>query len=157
MKIRPASPADVGQITACICEAFLPYIERMGKQPAPMLADYAAQLETRAIFVAARGDAVWGVVVFDVQAAEFWIEAVAVRSAHRGTGVGRQLLQFAEAHAARLGHATVDLVTHQLMTENRALYERIGYVSQGARTEAGYARVHYRKTLGADAPGAART
>lgn len=104
MKIRPARPQDVAQITACICEAFLPYVERIGKQPA------------------------------------------------RGAGIGRQLLEFAEAQAMRLGHVAVDLMTHQLMVENRALYGRIGYLAQGVVTQDGYARVHYRKALRADAP-----
>ena len=39
------------------------------------------------------------------------------------------------------------LYTHQSMTENRALYERIGYVEVARRTEHGFPRVYMRKRL----------
>ena len=35
--VRRARPADAAAITACVCEAYLSYIERIGRQPAPML------------------------------------------------------------------------------------------------------------------------
>ncbi len=38
---RPAKPEDAAGIAACACEAYVHYIERIGKQPGPMLEDYA--------------------------------------------------------------------------------------------------------------------
>ena len=39
------------------------------------------------------------------------------------------------------------LQTHEWMTENIALYERIGYVEVDRRTERGFPRVYMRKRL----------
>lgn len=38
--IRAAVTNDGTAVTACVIAAFAPYIERIGKPPAPMLADY---------------------------------------------------------------------------------------------------------------------
>ena len=60
---------------------------------------------------------------------------------------GRALLEFAEREAVRRGFASVHLCTNSRMTENQLLYPKIGYVEYDRRTEAGYDRVYYRKTL----------
>jgi predicted N-acetyltransferase YhbS len=58
----------------------------------------------------------------------FYVDNVAVRPSVKGRGVGRQLLEFAEAAARRRGHSSIYLATRELMVENRARYTRIGYV-----------------------------
>ena len=40
MDIRRATGADVPGITVCVCEAYVHYIERIGKRPGPMLEDF---------------------------------------------------------------------------------------------------------------------
>ena len=77
----------------------------------------------------------------------FYIDTVAASPKARGTGVGRALLQFAEAEAIRRGYASVYLCTNAKMTENQLFYPKIGYVEYDRRTEAGYDRVFYRKAL----------
>jgi GNAT superfamily N-acetyltransferase len=77
----------------------------------------------------------------------FFLENVAVRPEIKGTGVGRHLLQLAEAEARQKGFESIYLSTHELMTENRALYTRIGYVQYDHRVVNGYPRVFFRKTL----------
>jgi ribosomal protein S18 acetylase RimI-like enzyme len=72
---------------------------------------------------------------------------VAVHPAYQGQGIGRRLLQLAEVEALRQGFAHIDLYTHERMTENIALYQRLGYVETARRTEKGYQRVYMRKTL----------
>jgi hypothetical protein len=49
--IRPAVPADESAIVACVQAAYTHYIERMGKPPAPMLADYGALIMQRVVYV----------------------------------------------------------------------------------------------------------
>lgn len=61
--------------------------------------------------------------------------------------MGRRLLELAEAEARRQGFHSIYLATHELMTENRALYARIGYVEYDQRVIAGYPRVFMRKRL----------
>jgi ribosomal protein S18 acetylase RimI-like enzyme len=77
----------------------------------------------------------------------FYVENVAVRPSVRGSGVGRRLLQLAEAEAVRQGFSSIYLATHVLMTENRELYERVGYVQYDQRIVGGYPRVFLRKLL----------
>ena len=47
ISLRPARPSDPAAVAACVCEAYVHYIERIGKQPGPMLEDYADGLIPR--------------------------------------------------------------------------------------------------------------
>ncbi|MCU1716754.1 GNAT family N-acetyltransferase [Pseudomonas sp. 5P_3.1_Bac2] len=61
--------------------------------------------------------------------------------------MGRALLQLAESQARSQGYACIQLYTHLCMTENQALYRRIGYVEYQRSEQDGYARIFYRKPL----------
>ncbi len=50
-QIRRAVLDDVPEITACIKDAYAPYIQRIGKAPAPMLEDYAEAVTQKNIWV----------------------------------------------------------------------------------------------------------
>jgi hypothetical protein len=39
------------------------------------------------------------------------------------------------------------LVTHEVMTENRAIYAHFGYTEVGRRAEDGYRRIYMEKSL----------
>ena len=49
------------------------------------------------------------------------------------------------ARRALLG--SVYLCTHEKMTENLSMYPKLGYVEVGRRTENGFNRVYFEKTL----------
>ena len=145
--IRSANLEDVPGITACVCEAYVHYIERIGKRPGPMLQDFQQTIDAAQVHVAeARGQIV-GVAVLMVTDEGFYLDNVAVRPSAKGTGVGRKLLELAEAEARRQGHNSIYLATHELMHENRALYARIGYEEYDRRVVNGYPRVFLRKPL----------
>jgi len=145
--IRRARPDDVPGITRCVCAAYLQYIERIGKQPAPMLQNYAAVITASQVHVAERAGRILGVLELVVTDEGFLLDSVAVDPVARGTGVGRQLLEFAEGEARRQGHASIYLMTNEKMIENQALYTRIGYVLFDRRVVHGYPRVLLRKAL----------
>ena len=84
----------------------------------------------------------------------FKIMNVAVHPARQKSGVGSSLLEFAEAEARRLGYDSIHLSTNEKMTENQALYARIGYSEYDRRVEDGYGRVFMRKPLSGAAPAA---
>ena len=88
-----------------------------------------------------------GAIVLKITGEGFYIENVAVRLSVKGKGVGRQLLELAESEAARQGYGSIYLATHELMTENRSLYSRIGYLEYDHRVVNGYPRVFFRKAL----------
>lgn len=154
--LRQADPSDAPGVAACVCEAYVHYIERIGRQPGPMLEDYAAVIRTSTVQVAVDGGGrVVGAIVLKETDEGFYVDNVAVRPSAKGQGVGRLLLEFAEAEGRRRGYPSVALATHELMLENRALYARIGYVEYARRIVNGYPRVFLRKRL-ADADAAPR-
>lgn len=123
------------------------YIERIGKQPGPMLEDYTEVIQQFQVHVAEAESKVVGAIVLKITDEGFYIDNVSVRPIVKGQGVGRLLLELAETEARRQGYTSVYLATHELMTENRALYARIGYVEYDHRVVNGYPRVFFRKAL----------
>ena len=124
------------------------YVERIGMLPGPMTNDYADVIRNRQVTVAERQGAIVGIIVLTVTDEGFLVDNVAVHPSHRGTGLGRALLQFAEAEAQRAGFDAIYLYTHEKMTENLALYARIGYVEYDRRSQGAFSRVYLRKHLG---------
>jgi ribosomal protein S18 acetylase RimI-like enzyme len=112
-----------------------------------MLEDYAEVIQQSQVHVAVAGLDVVGAIVLKITSEGFYIDNVAVRPVVRGQGVGRLLLDLAEAEARRQGYVSLYLATHELMTENQALYSRIGYVEYDRRVVNGYPRVFFRKAL----------
>lgn len=145
--LRPATPADAPKLTAIVQAAYGPYVERLGR-PRPMLDDYTEVIARDQVIVATRDGELVGLVVLQVGDEGFVVDNVAVDPAHKGTGVGRALLERAEAEAWRSGFDSIALYTHELMTENLALYRRIGYVEYDRRSIAdGSSLVYLRKPL----------
>jgi len=153
MTIRPATPADVAAITRIVDVAYAPYVPRMGRKPAPMLDDHAARVRRGEAWVLEAEGSVAGVLVLIEAPDHLLLDNVAVDPAHRGAGLGRALLQFTEAEAIRRGHAEVRLYTNVKMTENIALYARIGYRETGRASQAGFERVFMVKRVAGEAAG----
>lgn len=145
--VRLATAGDATAAHACVVAAFEPYIERIGRPPAPMLLDFPALIDEGRVWVAERGTQVEGVLVQYETPEGFYVDTVATSPSARGTGVGRALLEFAEREARRRGFASVYLCTNSKMTENLVFYPRIGYVEYDRKNQAGYDRVFYRKAL----------
>ncbi len=49
--IRPAVAADCDAVRACVRAAYAKYVERIGREPAPMLADYQRLIAQGAVSV----------------------------------------------------------------------------------------------------------
>jgi ribosomal protein S18 acetylase RimI-like enzyme len=145
---RRATPSDAAYVAELVDAAYRPYVERIGMTPGPMTDDYGQVLRTRQVTVAERGAAVEGVIVLNVTDEGFVVENVAVHPACQGTGIGRALLEHAEAEARKAGFNSIYLYTHEKMTENISLYTRIGYVEYDRRPQRDFALVFMRKRLG---------
>jgi GNAT superfamily N-acetyltransferase len=128
--IRPATSADAARAGELVRDAYAKYVERMGREPRPMTEDYAVVVREKHCFVFEADGEVVGFLALEYDADEegFMVDNVAVDPPRRGTGVGRALLEHAEAEALRRGHDELLLYTHETMTENIALYTRVGYV-----------------------------
>jgi ribosomal protein S18 acetylase RimI-like enzyme len=147
IEIRPAVPNDVLAIERIVQDAYVMYVERIGKKPGPMLDDYATLVADGRVTVLADGTAVIGVLVLLPEPDHLLLDNIAVLPTHKGSGLGRRLMDFAEAEAKRRGYAEIRLYTHALMHENIALYPRLGYVEYARGEQAGYQRVFMKKRL----------
>jgi ribosomal protein S18 acetylase RimI-like enzyme len=143
--VRLATPADLPAIRAVVTAAYGRYLDRMDRPPAPMLADYAAEVESARLWVA--GEPVTGLIELIEAGGSLHVANVAVHPSAQGTGLGRRLMEFAEEQARRHGLTRLDLYTNEVMTENQAIYARLGYRETARRAENGYRRVYMRKDL----------
>jgi ribosomal protein S18 acetylase RimI-like enzyme len=145
--LRPATGADVPKVAALVNDAYGHYVERIGILPRPMTDDYAEVIANRRVTVAESHGTIVGVIVLAVDDEGFLIDNVAVDPSLRGRGLGRALLEFAEAEARRAGFDSIYLYTHEKMTDNLALYSRIGYVEYDRRSQGEFSLVYMRKHL----------
>jgi N-acetylglutamate synthase-like GNAT family acetyltransferase len=145
--IRRATAADLTEIQRLITDAYTKYIERIGRRPAPMTADYAVALEHSRVWVLECGDAIVGALVTEDRADHLLLETVAVAPGAQGKGYGRLLLERAECDAVELGLTEVRLYTNEAMTENLSYYPRHGYRETGRALQDGFRRVYFSKTV----------
>ncbi len=146
---RSAIGTDVPKVAALVSAAYGQYVERIGILPRPMTDDYTEVIANRQVTLAESHGKIVGVIVLTVDDEEgFLIDNVAVDPSHRGKGLGKALLEFAEAEALRAGFDSIYLYTHEKMTENLALYSRIGYVEYDRRSQVDFSLVFMRKHLG---------
>lgn len=146
MPVRLAEVADIGAVEGIIQAAYQPYIERIGRRPAPMDDDYAPKVHKGVVFVW-DDEGVVGVVVLITAPDHLLVENVAVDPRRQREGIGRMLLAYAETRARAAGLTDLRLYPNAAMTENRALYSHLGYVEDGRRTDDGFARVFFRKPV----------
>jgi len=145
--IRPAAGPDADTVRLITAEAYRHYVPRIGREPAPMLTDYAGAVRAGQAWVAEDDGQAVGIMVVELRPDHLLVENIAVRPAAQGRGVGRQLLARAEELAVELGHNEVRLYTHETMTENIAYYPRRGYAETHRGGQDGYRRVFFRKQL----------
>ena len=146
-RIRPAWSNEQDAVAACVNAAYEKYIERMGKKPAPMRADYASLIAEGVVYVIPGDNGVCGIVVLRSRTDHLFLENVAVHPNEQGKGFGRALMDFVEQQAYAANLCEIRLYTHERMTENLAYYRKLGYEEVERRIEDGYARVFMRKML----------
>ena len=121
--IRPARPADADWARALVRRAYALYVPRMGKEPAPMLADYGALIAAGEVHVLEEAGAPAALIVIYPKEDALFIENIAVDPSTQRKGHGRALLAFAET-------------------------ARLGFRETERREEDGYSRVFFEKGVG---------
>jgi len=147
--IRPADATDCVLVAECVRAAYWKYIARIGREPAPLLADYPTLIDRGVVHVLAEPntDGVRGVIVLWPTDEAMFIENVAVHPQYQGRGFGRCLMTFAEDRARRACLPELRLYTNEAMTDNLAFYAHLGFEETSRRVEDGYSRVFLRKRL----------
>lgn len=147
--IRLATEAEAGGVAFCVCKAFIDYIPQIGKQPQPMLDDYAALIGLNKVYVAITDGVVAGVLVLDMTDEGFCLDTIAVDPQSHGTGLGRQLIAFAEQQAKDNGFDSLYLSTNRVMERTQQIYLHLGFAEYDQRTVNGYQRIYMRKYISA--------
>ena len=145
--LRRAAPHDASGLARCVNAAYRHYIPRMEKPPGPMLADYAEEIARHQVWVVEEHGQIIGGLVLIPHAGYMLLENIAVHPEHQRRGVGRALLELADTEALTQGYGELRLYTHETMTENIALYTRIGWIETHRGQQDGYARVFMQKRL----------
>ncbi|MGK7863730.1 GNAT family N-acetyltransferase [Falsiroseomonas sp. E2-1-a4] len=127
--------------------AYAPWVPVTGARPLPMDDDYAARCEAGQAFVLVQDESIAGLIVLMDFPDHLWIDNVAVEPALKGQGLGRMLMDFAEAEARRRALPELRLLTNARMAANIALYTRLGFTETERREEKGRARVYMAKPL----------
>ena len=145
--IRPAVLADHAAVTSIVASAYARYVPRIGREPGPMLDDYDRLIRDGRVHVLERDGRVCGLVVLVPEPGVMLLHNVAVSPDLQGQGLGRTLLDFAERAARQAGLPSIRLYTHEMMSENIALYRRCGFVETHRAEEQGLRRVFMSKPL----------
>lgn len=145
--IRPAAAAEIAALAAIADRAYRKYVARIGRRPPPMDPDFAAHIAAGEVQVLERAGALAGFVIWRPAGDHVFIDNVAVDPAHAGRGLGKALLAWVEDRAAALGIRELRLYTNARMTENLAMYPRLGWEMTDRRIEHGLDRFYFRKRL----------
>lgn len=145
--IRQATLTDQSAIEACVQSAYATYVDRIGKKPAPMLADYQALIGQNDVFVLTVQESIRGVLVMMRQDESMFVENIAVDPRFQGQGFGHMLMAFAESKAREQRLGAIRLYTNELMTENQIFYRKLGFVEEDHFMQDGYRRVSLRRLL----------
>ncbi|MBX2879692.1 MAG: GNAT family N-acetyltransferase, partial [Granulosicoccus sp.] len=133
LTIRLAQSADEPLIRQCARSAYSQYVARIGREPAPMVADFESAIAAKQVYAGWAGQSdvavnFAGYVVFFRRLQNMHLENVAVTSSMAGRGFGRQLIEYVEKQASLQDLAGVELYTNVNMIENLSLYPALGYV-----------------------------
>jgi ribosomal protein S18 acetylase RimI-like enzyme len=147
--IRLADASDLQGVATCVHDAYARYVALIGREPAPMQADYADLIRHKVVYVLTEpGEiGVRGVLVIMQEPRALFVENVAVHPRYQRAGLGRALMAFAEAEARTAGLRELRLYTNAQMTENIAFYARLGFDETDRRLDHGFQRVFMRKLL----------
>jgi GNAT superfamily N-acetyltransferase len=146
MGIRIAELTERTAIEEIVRAAYEPWVDVMGVEPLPMVADYGRLIGRGQVHVLENGE-LDALIVLEREPEVLLVENVAVRPDRQGRGLGRRLMAFAEFRARSLGLSAVRLYTNEKMISNIALYESLGYRETGRETVDGRHVVHMRKEL----------
>jgi GNAT superfamily N-acetyltransferase len=145
--LRPATRDDVEAIRDLVRAAYAKWVPLIGREPMPMVADYAVAIVEHDFDLLADGDALVGVLETVHRPDHLWIENICVHPDRQHQGLGRKLLKWAERRAEVAGTGEIRLVTNGAFEANVALYQRVGYRIDRTEPFRGGTAVYMSKSL----------
>ena len=129
MNVTDISPADFPAVIALWEEAGL---TRPWNPPAADL-QRALETQTSTVLGAFIEDRLVGTVMVGHDGHRGWVYYLAVASAERGSGLGRALMQAAEAWLVERGVVKVQLMVRETNAAVTGFYDRLGYSDSDVR------------------------
>src|SRR5262249_15738419 len=99
--IRRATAGDTARIGAIARAAYAKYVARIGREPAPMVADFAGHIVAGHVVVVETAGAVDGCMIAWAGTGPYFVDNVAVDPARQGRGLSRTLMRHAADAAQR--------------------------------------------------------
>ena len=144
MLFRKAKLEDHKIIMAIALKAYEKYIERMGKEPAPMRP--VIQNED-VVFVCENNKQVIAFVILVKINDQIILDSIAVDPSHQKKGIGNNFIKFIEEYLMEQKVNKYQLYTNEMMFENIKWYQKIGFKIFKKVTEKGYNRIYFEKEL----------
>jgi N-acetylglutamate synthase-like GNAT family acetyltransferase len=111
-----------------------------------MLADYAEEIALYQVWIAEEQGQILGGLVLVPKEDHMLLANIAVHPDYQGKGMGRSLLELADAETLDQGYQELRLYTNKSMNENTAMYKRSGWVEMKCNEQEGH-RILMRKPL----------
>jgi GNAT superfamily N-acetyltransferase len=147
LTLRQAEAGDAEAIGALTRQAYAKWVPIIGREPGPMLADYAEAVRKHRIDLLYLDDDLVALIETIASADQFLIKNVAVSPPFQGRGLGRKLLAHAEELAATLGYDRIRLYTNEAFVEDVQLYSRLGYKADREEAFKGGIILHMSKPI----------
>ncbi len=147
LELRRAGAADASAVRQLTREAYAKWVPLIGREPKPMVADYAEAVRHHFIDMLYLDGELAGLIETIPEVDHLLIENLAVAPAFQGRGVGQHLLAHAEALTASLGHGEIRLYTNKRFAANVAFYLKRGYRLDREEAFTGGVMVHMSKRL----------
>lgn len=142
IRFTDATQDDVEAVTDCIRAAYAKARKSINDLP-DVTGGLAQDIAEYRVVLAHGDDGLAGVIVFVQQDAVMKVVNLAVSPSAQGQGVAGRLLSRAGAEACEAGCTHMELRTHRLMKDTRAIYAHLGWVE----TEVAGNSVAMRKNL----------
>ena len=110
-RLRRAEPTDAPALASCVEAAYHHYSPRIGQPPGPMRADYAEVIAHHQDWVAEAARQILGGLVLIPEEDVLLLDNIAVHPDYQGLGIGRALLERADAEALCQGYGALRLYT----------------------------------------------
>ena len=144
MFFRRAVAEDHKIIIAIAQKAYEKYVERMGKEPAPMRP--VIQKED-VVFICEDNKQIIAFAILVKINDQIILDNIAVDPSHQKKGIGNNFIKFIEQYLIKQKLDKYQLYTNEKMFENIKWYQKIGFKIFKKVTEKGYNRIYFEKEL----------
>ena len=144
MLFKKAKLEDHKIIITIALKAYEKYVERMGKEPAPMRP--VIQKED-VVFVCEENKQVIAFAILVKINDQIILDSIAVDPSHQNKGIGNNFIKFIERYLIEQKFNRYQLYTNEKMFENIDWYQKIGFKIFKKVTEKGFNRIYFEKQL----------